>query len=152
MLNKVRAIVFSFPVLTLISSLFSGMFSCFFFSRNVYLEAPAPKPNLNPCTPSPCGPNSQCRVVGETPVCSCLPNYVGRSPNCRPECTINSECPANQACINERCGDPCPGACGLYAQCTVTNHRPICTCPLGYTGDPFSNCIEIRQSKNCHVS
>lgn len=81
-------------------------------------------------------------------MCSCLPNYIGRSPNCRPECTINSECPANLACINEKCGDPCPGSCGLYAQCSVTNHRPICTCPVGYTGDPFANCVEIRQSKD----
>lgn len=82
--------------------------------------------------------------MGDTPVCSCLPNYVGRSPNCRPECTLNSECPANLACIHEKCIDPCPGACGLYAQCSVTNHRPICTCNVGYTGDPFSNCVELR--------
>lgn len=114
---------------------------------NVPQEPPVPKPNLNPCVPSPCGPNSQCRIVGDSPVCSCLPNYIGRSPNCRPECTINSECPANLACINEKCADPCPGSCGLLAQCAVTNHRPICTCPFGYTGDPFSNCFEIRQSK-----
>lgn len=111
---------------------------------DAYVEPPAPKPHENPCVPSPCGPNSQCRVIGETAVCSCLPNYSGRAPNCRPECTINSECPANLACINEKCGDPCPGACGLFAQCSVTNHRPICTCPLGYSGDPFSNCVEIR--------
>lgn len=128
----------------LISS-FSEWLSILLFLHGMRtVEPPAPKPNLNPCVPSPCGPNSQCRVVGDTPVCSCLPNYIGRSPNCRPECTINSECPANLACINERCVDPCPGACGLFAQCAVTNHRPICTCPLGYTGDPFSNCVEIR--------
>lgn len=99
----------------------------------------------NPCVPSPCGPNSQCRVVGETPVCSCLPNFVGRAPNCRPECTINSECPANLACINERCKDPCPGSCGFNAFCNVVNHSPVCTCEAGYNGDPFSGCNPTRK-------
>lgn len=96
-----------------------------------------------PCTPSPCGPNSQCREVGSTAVCSCLPNYIGRAPNCRPECTINSECPTSRACINERCKDPCPGACGISAYCNVINHSPVCTCGNGYTGDPFSGCYPI---------
>lgn len=96
-----------------------------------------------PCIPSPCGPNSQCREIGSTAVCSCLPNYIGRAPNCRPECTINSECPANHACINERCKDPCPGSCGLSAYCNVINHSPVCTCANGYQGDPFSGCYPI---------
>jgi hypothetical protein len=100
----------------------------------------------NPCVPSPCGPNSQCRVIGSTAACSCLPNYVGRSPNCRPECTINSECPGNLACIRERCVDPCPGSCGYNAYCNVVKHSAVCTCNIGYTGDPFSGC-NIQPSK-----
>lgn len=94
----------------------------------------------DPCMPSPCGPNSQCRDIGAAPSCSCLPNYVGSPPNCRPECTINSECPSNQACIREKCRDPCPGSCGVSANCQVMNHIPVCSCIEGYTGDPFSNC------------
>lgn len=102
---------------------------------------------IEPCNPSPCGPNSQCRVIGTTAVCSCLPNYTGRAPHCRPECTTNSECSGNLACINERCKDPCPGSCGSYTTCIVTNHRPICRCYDQYTGDPFSACSPIP-SKN----
>ena len=102
----------------------------------------------DPCQPTPCGPNSQCRVAGETAVCSCLVNYIGRAPNCRPECTTNSECPRNLACINEKCRDPCPGTCGSYATCTVSNHQPICRCLEQFTGDPFSTCSPI-QSKKC---
>lgn len=98
---------------------------------------------IDPCMPSPCGVNSQCRVIGETGVCSCLSNYIGRPPNCRPECTLNSECPPNLACINEKCKDPCPGSCGSYTTCTVNNHQPICTCYDQYTGDPFSACSPI---------
>lgn len=105
------------------------------------LLATTPAPVGNPCNPSPCGPNSQCRVVGTQPACSCLPNYVGRAPNCRPECTLDAECPSNLACQNEHCRNPCSGACGSLAQCTAVNHHAVCTCPQGYTGDPSSACI-----------
>lgn len=110
-----------------------------------FLLAPPPQPikvqNANPCFPSPCGPNSQCRDIGGSPSCSCVPNYIGSPPNCRPECTNSAECPSNQACIREKCRDPCPGSCGALAQCSVISHTPMCVCPDGYTGDPFSSCV-----------
>lgn len=106
--------------------------------RPTQLLLPAPPTNL--CVPSPCGPYSQCRDIGGTPSCSCLPNYIGNPPNCRPECVINSECASNLACIREKCTDPCPGSCGANAECSVINHTPICQCAIGFTGDPFSNC------------
>lgn len=95
---------------------------------------------INPCVPSPCGPNAECRDIGGVPSCSCLATYIGSPPNCRPECTINSECQSSLACIREKCIDPCPGSCGVGAICNVINHTPICSCPNGYTGDPFNNC------------
>ena len=97
-------------------------------------------PYRDPCNPSPCGPYSQCRDFNGSPSCSCLSSYIGAPPNCKPECVINSECPSNQACINEKCRDPCPGSCGADANCFVMNHTPVCTCPDGYTGDPFTYC------------
>lgn len=97
----------------------------------------------NPCVPSPCGPNSQCKVVNQQPVCSCLPNYVGNPPGCRPECTVSTECPSNKACINQKCADPCPGSCGINADCAVINHSPVCSCRRGNTGDPFTRCFPI---------
>lgn len=103
---------------------------------------------ISSCIPSPCGPNSQCNEVNGVPVCSCLRNYVGRPPNCRPECVIDVECPGNLACISEKCRDPCPGSCGFHASCSVVKHVPICTCNQGYTGDPFAGCsIVPRKSK-----
>lgn len=101
---------------------------------------PVAKDDGNPCVPSPCGPNSQCRVIGNQGACSCLPNYVGRPPTCRPECTINAECPSNKACRNERCVDPCIGYCGENAICSVVKHNPVCTCNTGYEGDPLTRC------------
>lgn len=101
----------------------------------------------NPCIPSPCGPNSQCRTQNGIGICSCLLNYVGRSPNCRPECTVNSDCASNLACINMKCKNPCVGSCGLNAECSVTSHVPLCTCRQGFKGDPFTGCYEKPQCK-----
>lgn len=97
----------------------------------------------NPCVPSPCGPNSQCRQVNNQAVCSCLPTFIGTPPGCRPECTVSSECPQNQACVNQKCTDPCVGVCGVNAQCQAINHSPICSCRLGFTGDPFVRCHPV---------
>ena len=97
----------------------------------------------DPCNPSPCGPNSQCRNRDGQAVCSCLPTYVGAPPGCRPECVVSSECAPNRACVNQKCVDPCPGTCGQNARCEVINHSPICSCRQRYTGDPFSRCSPI---------
>lgn len=106
------------------------------------LPPPLREPYRDPCVPSPCGQYAQCRVINDNqPTCSCLPTYVGAPPNCRPECIVNSDCPSHEACINERCKDPCPGSCGLNALCSVINHIPSCICPEGYTGDPFTRCL-----------
>ena len=99
----------------------------------------------DPCRPSPCGMNSRCSVLNNRALCTCLPEYLGSPPNCRPECLISSECPFDKACINKKCVDPCPGTCGYNARCRVTNHSPICSCLNGYVGDPFSNC-QIEKS------
>lgn len=104
------------------------------------------EPKRNPCLPSPCGPYSICRVQNDRPVCSCTAGYLGAPPNCRPECVVNSECPLDRACSNQKCVDPCPGTCGFNARCRVVNHNPICSCPSGYIGDPFSRCI-VEESK-----
>lgn len=42
--------------------------------------------------------------------------------------------------MNHRCIDPCPGSCGAIALCSIVNHIPVCSCPQGYTGDPFTQC------------
>lgn len=102
------------------------------------------QPHINPCVPSPCGPNAECRVVGDNSACTCLSGFIGAPPSCRPECTINSECPSKEACIRQKCKDPCPGSCGQNAQCNVINHLPTCTCVPGYEGDPFISCVEKR--------
>lgn len=126
-------------------------------TRNIEFLCVAPSPPIqdevrDPCYPSPCGPNSVCRNSNGVPSCSCLPTYIGVPPYCKPECTINSECISNKACIREKCIDPCPGSCGVYAKCNVINHTPICTCPDGYTGDPFTSCQPAPPPRKLHLA
>lgn len=78
-------------------------------------------------------------------MCSCVPGFTGSPPTCRPECVTSPECSLNQACVNQKCIDPCPGTCGIGAKCQVVNHNPICSCPPQYTGDPFVRCQIIRK-------
>lgn len=107
-------------------------------------ELPTPPPERKlACSPSPCGPNSNCRDNAGQAVCSCAPGYIGTPPECRPECVLNSECPSDRACINQKCSDPCPNSCGIGSVCHASNHNPICACSTGYTGDPFVQCIRV---------
>ena len=78
--------------------------------------------------------------------CRCLPGHKGNPyVECKPyECLTDPECPTTLACRNEKCVDPCD--CAANADCEARNHRGICTCRPGYTGDPyFEGC---RPSKN----
>lgn len=101
-----------------------------------------------PCTPSPCGPNSQCREVNSQAVCTCQNEFIGSPPNCRPECTINSECASNKACVNRKCVDPCVNQCARNANCRVIAHSPICSCKDRFTGDSFVNCVPSKYILN----
>lgn len=101
---------------------------------------PIEKEPINPCIPSPCGLNAECRDVGGIPSCTCQTGFYGIPPNCRAECVINTDCSNDKACINMKCHNPCKGSCGIDAMCQVINHGPVCTCPVGYEGDPFVAC------------
>lgn len=98
----------------------------------------------NPCDPSPCGPYSTCRNVNGQAMCSCLIGYQGVPPSCRPECLIDSDCPTVKSCSNQKCINPCSGACGINAECRVHNHAAICYCRNGYSGNPFIQCAIIE--------
>lgn len=110
----------------------------------ILVEKPAADPT-NPCIPSPCGPYAECRPINDSPSCSCLSDYIGTPPNCRPECISNAECSNHLACLNQKCKDPCPGLCGSNAECRVVSHIAMCVCLTGYNGDPFTQC-SVQQS------
>lgn len=106
-----------------------------------YFQVIREDPLTDPCRPSPCGLNAQCRKVNNVAICSCLPNAIGSPPNCRPECVVDADCMLDKSCLSQKCRDPCLGTCGLDARCQVVNHSPICSCKNGFTGDPFIRCI-----------
>lgn len=95
----------------------------------------------DPCNPSPCGTNAQC-YNGQ---CTCLGEFRGDPyTGCRPECLQSSECARDQACIRNKCINPCLGTCALTALCEVVNHIPMCSCPPRMTGNAFVECHIMR--------
>lgn len=102
-----------------------------------------PRPTVSPCVPS-CGNNAECQTVSTVSKCVCRPGYYPQSDGgCGPQCTTNSQCSSDKACLNKLCVDPCRGACGSKTVCAVHNHRPICSCDIGYEGDPYTVCDPI---------
>lgn len=65
---------------------------------------------------------AECRckngLVGD-PMINCAQRDV--SP--KPECTSNSDCPLDKACITGKCQDACLGTCGIGAECHTNYHR-----------------------------
>lgn len=80
-----------------------------------------------------------------------MQNYYGDPYlSCRPECIQNSDCDRSKACVNTKCLDPCPGACGRNAECLVRFHSPVCQCIQDHTGDARQICHKIQPSKSQH--
>jgi hypothetical protein len=110
---------------------------------------PADMNITRPCAPPPCDPGAQCSVYGGQ-VAMCDPcSGPGSIYNllCRPECLAHSDCQFNLACLGRKCLDPCPGSCGVNANCVVINHNPVCSCPTGLVGNPFEHCSTLPPSK-----
>lgn len=116
------------------------------FSYCTELHNVAPIEHFTPCTPSPCGSNAICKERDNAGSCTCASGYLGNPyEGCRPECSVNTDCPSNRICQQNKCQDPCPGTCGVNAECQTVNHAPICTCLSGFTGNPFQNCVVIKR-------
>ena len=113
----------------------------------------------DPC-PGACGIDARCQVVGHNPVCSCANGFTGDpfvrcqprpvaiEPVVKPECEVDPDCQTTQACIEQRCLNPCiqrPGICAPNAECRVVQHRPVCVCAEGFTGNPQVQCLQGKQ-------
>ena len=61
-------------------------------------------------------------------------------------CSSDDECPSFQACVSRSCVNPCTtnNPCSQSARCSVTNHRAVCNCPPGTTGDPYTQCVPSK--------
>jgi len=96
----------------------------------------------DPCNPDPCGAGAECIRNGRQAVCQCPAGFKGDPYSfCkRGDCEYDYECSSSLACFDFNCRDPCIGTCGQNANCEVRDHRPICSCPEGFTGDPLAGC------------
>lgn len=113
----------------------------------IYFPA-AVKPKPDSCETLQCGANAACKVSYGHTTCICLPGYHGNPYlACKPECVLNTDCAHTLCCVNNKCEDPCIGACGVNSHCQVVNHLPVCFCPQDHTGDPFVSCYPYRPSK-----
>lgn len=90
-------------------------------------------PPSNPCSPSPCGPNTECNMVNGFHRCTCRPGYVG-NPN-----TIRGCEPPVNPCV--------PSPCGQGALCDP-NRKSFCYCRPGLIGDPYTGCRGRPTSKD----
>lgn len=106
------------------------------------------------CREGVCGENANCAARNNRPECTCPPDFLGEPfSRCYTECTRHDECSQNLACVKFKCKDPCrepnPNVCGQGANCEVKNHKPICSCPRGFTGDPFVSCRQFTIQDLC---
>uniref|UniRef100_A0A6A7FWN7 Neurogenic locus notch homolog protein 3-like n=1 Tax=Hirondellea gigas TaxID=1518452 RepID=A0A6A7FWN7_9CRUS len=105
---------------------------------------------INPCRQGACGDGALCNVANGRAICTCPQYYLGNPHSrCYPECTEHEACRSYQACYQLKCVDPCVGACGTGADCRVERHKPICSCPKGYTGHPFESCRKFDPADLC---
>lgn len=110
---------------------------------------------IEACQVNHCGVNALCKSFDHGAICYCAPGYTGNAHvECSnipknpievlpPECYNDNDCTYDKACRNEMCVNPCrvSNTCASNAFCSVTNHQPICRCPLGYEGNPRVECI-----------
>lgn len=55
-------------------------------------------------------------------------------------------------CLNRRCVDPCPGACGFNAVCNAVAHEPRCDCLPSHTGNPLIECRPIENIRKIDLT
>lgn len=116
------------------------------YDRCVYPTHEESEPKLS-CGEKICGENTDCSQRGKVFKCVCKKDFYGDALiGCHPECRINSDCPFDKACMRNKCVNPCnENICGLRATCEVRNHRGVCSCRPGLTGNAYLECSEISR-------
>lgn len=94
-----------------------------------------------------CGRNAECAARNHNAVCSCKAGFIGDAQfGCRRiECEADTDCTTDKFCEKNLCKLACQvdKACGEKALCTTENHRPVCYCQPGFSGDPYAQCTAV---------
>lgn len=94
-----------------------------------------------------CGRNAECSARNHDGECSCKQGFTddGQGGCRRIECQRDNECGSEKFCDKNVCKLVCQGgrSCGEKAICTVENHRAVCYCQPGYSGNPYEQCNAV---------
>ena len=63
------------------------------------------------------------------------------------ECQQDGDCANSQACIDFTCRDQCrepSNPCVPNAECRTSSHRAVCTCRVGWAGNPHEECYQCE--------
>ena len=112
-----------------------------------------------------CGVNAVCKPsdtgMRRTVYCECEQGFVGDPLRvCREDtsltigCRKDVDCGMEFMCVNDFCVDPCGSnstCSNTGANCRSFEHRPMCYCPDGYSGNPLIGCriSECQQDNDC---
>lgn len=119
--------------------------------------------DIDECRYHPCHSSAICENLPGSYTCKCPNNLVGNAyeaPGCHESDVCYSgdgDCPDSSTCIQvagtPKCRDRCndPTICGMNATCITTLHRPKCSCPKNFYGDPLVRCekMECTASHDC---
>lgn len=98
-----------------------------------------------------CGRNAECTARNHATVCSCKAGFTGDAKSgCRRiECESDEECSSDKMCDGNMCKIAClmggsnGTPCGVNALCSAENHKQVCYCQPGFTGNPLTQCEAI---------
>lgn len=104
---------------------------------------------VNPCIlGDPCATNAECYGNNHRATCKCPSGYFGNPfSRCdRAECRVDTDCPNDRTCIDNRCVNPCSNianpSCAQNAICFAQNHAAACLCPEHLPeGNPITYCL-----------
>lgn len=94
-----------------------------------------------------CGRNAECNARNHNADCSCKAGFAGDPKiGCRKiECQTDKDCSNDKLCDQNMCKIAClvGRPCGENALCTAENHKQVCYCQPGYSGDPRVRCEAV---------
>uniref|UniRef100_A0A2M4DS15 Putative nidogen n=1 Tax=Anopheles darlingi TaxID=43151 RepID=A0A2M4DS15_ANODA len=104
-----------------------------------------------------CGRNADCVSRSHAAVCECKQGFFRDAAGvCRRiECAVDEDCSSDKLCDNHACKIACLAGgttpCGANALCSAENHRQVCYCQPGFTGDPKVGCslIDFCRERPC---
>lgn len=116
--------------------------------ENCVVDATGRSECINACSGRVlCGRNAECSARDHSAVCDCKPGFFqDKTGTCRKiECQTDDECSSDKTCEGNTCKIAClmGEPCGANALCSAENHKQVCYCQPGFTGDPKEGCSLI---------